>query len=406
MSRLTPREQARLDGVPEKELRWYSDSNDEAEQEQFVESRRPALKAVPAQQEIAVVEDNSSTLPRIWKASDLAPSKPVKWMAHHRVPLGNVTVLVGDEGIGKSLSWVLLVAALTTGRGLPTAGIPAGKPRHVLLFLAENGWADMDRPRLEVAGADLDYVHVIASNEDGTGAGTFSTHIQHLIEDMPDKPALIVADPWLDTVPGNLNVKDGQQAKMALRPWRELAVKHNAGVLLVAHTNRIASASARDKYGATAELRKTARMTLYAQLDDETGYLAVGPEKSNLVPSGAKADLYRFNAVTPPGFTDTVPYLEYVGQSEFTASELIEQKAATASEAGKPETGDAKDLILDFLKMNNGTSPVSAIKEYWDAQCLKRPTWRTIQNSRRKWGIDSLQTADGWEWFISDPDHE
>ena len=29
---------------------------------------------------------------------------------------------------------------------------------------------------------------------------------------------------------------------------------------------------------------------------------------------------------------------------------------------------------------------------------------RTIQNSRRKWGIDSIKTADGWEWFI--PDHE
>lgn len=40
-------------------------------------------------------------------------------------------------------------------------------------------------------------------------------------------------------------------------------------------------------------------------------------------------------------------------------------------DAGKPETGEAKDII---------------------------------QNSRRKWGIDSVQLADGWEWFI--PDHE
>lgn len=399
---LSPREQARAEGVPESELRWYSDSNDEAEQEQ---DKRPALKAVPAPQE-AGINESPADFPSIWKASDLAPSKPVEWLARHRVPRGNVTVLVGDEGIGKSLYWVWMTVALTTGKGVPTAGIPAGEPRHVLLFLAENGWQDMDRPRLEVAGANLEYVHVIAANEDGTGAGTFGPYTQRLIEDMPDKPALIVADPWLDTVPGTLNVKDGQQAKMALRPWRELAVKHNAGVLLVAHTNRIASASARDKYGATAELRKTARMTLYAQQDDETGYLAVGPEKSNLVPSGAKADLFQFNATTPAGFTDTVPYLGYAGEAEYTASELIEQKAVIASELGKPETIDAKDVILDFLKMRNGTSPVTAIKEFWEAQDMKRPTWRTIQNSKRKWGIDSLQTADGWEWFIADPHHE
>lgn len=399
--KLSPREQARRD-VPEDQLHHWPPAEEWSEEE--LEARR-GLKAVPAQQELAVSDgEPDPELPRVWKATDLAPSKPIEWLARHRVPRGNVTVLVGDEGIGKSLYWVWLVVALTTGQGVPSAGIPAGKPRYVLLFLAENGWQDMDRPRLEVAGADLNYVRVIATNEDGTGAGTFTGHTQKLIEDMPDKPALIVADPWLDTVPGNLNVKDGQQAKQALRPWRELAIKHNAGVLLVAHTNRISSASARDKYGATAELRKTARMTLYAQQDDETGYLVVGPEKSNLVPSGAKSDQFQFNATTPDGFTDAVPYLGYAGLSEHTATELIEQKAAIASEAGKPETGEAKDIILDFLRMKNGTAPASAIKEFWDGQGLQKPSWKTIQNSRRKWGIDSIKTADGWEWYI--PDHE
>lgn len=401
---LTPREQARLDGIPESQLIYYPDTNDDEKQEELKEQHRPTLRAVPAQQELAIVEEPTEELPRIWKATDLAPSKPIEWLAHNRVPRGNVTVLVGDEGIGKSLYWVWLVVALTTGQGVPSAGIPKGKPRYVLLFLAENGWQDMDRPRLEVAGADLNYVRVIATNEDGTGAGTFTGHTQKLVEDMPEKPALIVADPWLDTVPGNFNVKDGQQAKQALRPWRELAIKHNAGVLLVAHTNRMSTPNARDKYGATAELRKTARMTLYAQQDDETGFLIVGPEKSNLVPAGAKADQFQFNATVPKGFTDTVPYLGYAGLSEYTASELIEQKAAVALEAGKPETGDAKDLILDFLKMKNGTAPALAVKEFWEAQGMKKPSWKTVSNSRRKWGIDTFKTADGWEWFIQDPE--
>ena len=405
---ISPREQARRQGIPEEALHRFADDWDTDMREVYQGTATAApqrLSAVPAQQELAVVEgEPDPELPRVWKATDLAPSKPIEWLARHRVPRGNVTVLVGDEGIGKSLFWVWLVVAITTGNGLPAVGIPKGKPRHVLLFLAENGWQDMDRPRLEAAGANLEYVRVIATHEDGTGAGAFTGHTQKLIEDMEDKPALIVADPWLDTVPGNFNVKDGQQAKQALRPWRELAIRHNAGVLLVAHTNRMTSANARDKYGATAELRKTARMTLYAQQDDETGYLVVGADKSNLVPAGAKADQFRFKATTPEGFTDTVPFLEYAGSSEYTATELIEQKVAVASEAGKPETGEAKDIILDFLRMKNGTAPASAIKEFWDGQGLQKPSWRTIQNSRRKWGIDSIQLADGWEWFI--PDHE
>ncbi len=359
------------------------------------------LSAVPAPED-QEPEITPEPLPKIWKATDLAPSKPVEWLARHRVPRGNVTVMVGDEGIGKSLYWVWLVVALTTGQGCPRAGIPVGKPRHVLLFLAENGWQDMDRPRLEVAGANLDYVHVIATHEDGTGAGTFTGHTQRLIEDMPIKPALIVADPWLDTVPGSFNVKDGQHAKQAIRPWRELAVKHNAGVLLVAHTNRMSSASPRDKYGATAELRKTARMTLYAQQDDETGYLTVGPEKSNLVPPGMKADQFQFHASTPDGFTDSVPFLGYVGQAEHTAAELIEEKFAAEKSAGSPETVEAKDVILGYLRDHNGTAPARDVQEFWESQGMPRPSWKTIANSRRKWGIDTIQTADGWEWFIPD----
>lgn len=395
--RLTPREQARLDGIPESQLHYYADTNDPDEQDQFATAKRNQLRAVPDTED---QDHPADPLPKIWKATDLAPSKPVEWLAQHRVPRGNVTVMVGDEGIGKSLWWVWLVVALTTGNGCPRAGVPAGEPRHVLLFLAENGWQDMDRPRLEVAGADLNYVRVIATHEDGTGAGTFSEYTQHLIDSMEEKPALIVADPWLDTVPGAFNVKDGQHAKRAIRPWRELAVKHNAGVLLVAHTNRMSSASARDKYGATAELRKTARMTLYAQQDDETGHLTVGPEKSNLVPSGMKADQFQFNSSTPEGFTDSVPYLGYVGQSAYTAAELIEEKHAVAQSAGTPETVEAKELIVDYLRNNNGTAPAEMVKEFWASKGLSRPSWKTITNSRRKWGIDTTKTGDGWEWFI------
>lgn len=359
------------------------------------------LSAVP--DDNVTVTDTGMT--RVINALDLAESKEIEWLAQHRVPRGSLTVMVGDEGIGKSLYWVWLVVALTTGKGAPHAGIQPGEPRHVLLFLAENGWADMDRPRLEVAGADLKYVHVIAANLDGTGAGTFTWQTQKLIDDMPEKPALIIADPWLDTVPGSFNVRDGQQAKEALRPWRELAIKHNTGVLLIAHTNRMSTPNARDKYGATAELRKTARMTLYAQLDDETGYLVVGPEKSNLVPTGARADQFQFNAAIPVGFTSTVPYLEHAGLSKYTAADLIDQKAAIAMEAGKPETVDARDLILDFLRMHNGTAPAKMVEDFW-VNSGNKPSWRTVQNSRKKWGIETFRTDDGWEWFIPNQDHE
>ena len=74
-----------------------------------------------------------------------------------------------------------------------------------------------------------------------------------------------------------------------------------------------------------------------------------------------------------------MPYLEYAGQSEYTATELIEQKAAIALESGKPETVDAKDLVKEFLRMHNGTAPAKMVEEFWNRE-NRKPSWKTISN--------------------------
>src|SRR5699024_6981695 len=131
----------------------------------------------------------------------------------------------------------------------------------------------------------------------------------------------IVLDAFLDTVYAGINMKDPQQARQALHPWSQIATVKRTSVLLLTHTNRVESRNARDKYGITGELRKKARMTLYAQQDDE-GHLVVGPEKSNLVGDvpaskfGITSVQYFERAQDSDG---TVPILRYLGESDRTA---------------------------------------------------------------------------------------
>ncbi len=42
-------------------------------------------------------------MPRLWPAGDLSPAAHPRWLAQGRLPLAAVSLLVGDEGIGKSL---------------------------------------------------------------------------------------------------------------------------------------------------------------------------------------------------------------------------------------------------------------------------------------------------------------
>jgi hypothetical protein len=99
-----------------------------------------------------------------------------------------VSPLVGDEGIGKSLLWGWVIAAVTTGgRRLlfPEFDISRRDPEHVLIdAIAEDDWQTVVRPRLEVAGADLDMVRVVCTDSDGSGAPTFPRP-QHAIDEIP-----------------------------------------------------------------------------------------------------------------------------------------------------------------------------------------------------------------------------
>ncbi|MCT7369618.1 AAA family ATPase [Mycolicibacterium llatzerense] len=267
--------------------------------------------------------------PRLWAADDLRPATQPRWLAKNRLPRGAVSLLVGDEGIGKSLFWVYLAAAVTTGKPLFEFGVPRRDPAQVFVVVTEDDWATTVRPRLEVAGADLGMVRVICADEDGSGAPEFPRDLP-LIANADPAPALVVVDAWLDTVPSKLQVKDPQHARQALHPWKDAATATDAAVLLLAHTNRVDSANTRLKYGATGELRKKARMALFAQRDDD-GNLVIGPDKANTAAS-VVASKFTVRGVAHFSATEdhdgTVPLLEYVGETDQTAPQLVAQAHA------------------------------------------------------------------------------
>ncbi len=275
-------------------------------------------------------DSGDNARPRVWKATDLDPAQPKVWLAKQRIPRSGVTVLVGDEGIGKSLLWVWIVGAVTTGKPLPEFGIPARDPQHVRLILTEDDWSTDVLPRLQLVGADLDYITVIAAAKDGSGSPVFPSDDMKLLYAEP-LPALVIVDAWLDTVPGSLNVQTPQDARLALHPWKDVAVHTGTAVVLMTHTNR-AKGTAREKYGITGELRKKARMALFAQRDDQ-GQLLVGPEKANgtaIVPSSMFT--IEVVQVRPPSDDDdgTVARVMYVGDSDHKAADLADSSGMSA----------------------------------------------------------------------------
>ncbi|WP_051476636.1 AAA family ATPase [Arthrobacter sp. Br18] len=225
------------------------------------------------------------------RTTELRLPPPTQWLGKGWLPRREITVLVGAEGIGKSLLWVLMATLVTTGRAYPMFNWAKRKPADVVVIVTEDSAAEVEA-RLKTAGADVSRVHFFCAEDDGSGTPIFTGGdggdmllLHGLLDQLTDKPALLVVDAWLDTVAGNLNIRDTQQARAALHPWKTLATRHNLSVLLVTHTNRADTTNTRDLMGGTAALRQKARMVLFAarpQLTD-TGaqHLWVGPDKAN-----------------------------------------------------------------------------------------------------------------------------
>lgn len=323
--------------------------------------------------------------PKLWPAGELEAAQQPRWLARNRIPRAAISLLIGDEGIGKSLLWVWIVAAVTTGKALLQFGIPVRDPERVILAVTEDYWSGDVLPRLLVAGADVSMIDVICTEADGSGSPIFPRDL-YLIREADPAPALIVVDCWLDTVETGMSVRDPQQARKALHPWKDVAVTTDAAVLLLGHTNRISSGSVRDRYGATGALRQKARMTLFAQEDDE-GCLVVGPDKAN---GTASVPAARF-VIDPVQHFDptedhdgTVPLLRYVGDSSLTAREHAADTYEAEHGEDRQDRAEAEKWLEEYLAIEGPSAKSSEAKRSAKAAGISE---RTLQRARKALGV-------------------
>src|SRR5689334_14990742 len=92
---------------------------------------------------------------RAQRLSDI-PVRSVQWLIPGLVPLGAITLLVGEPGHGKSLLTAHWAAEVTTG----------ATPGHAIFAAGEDSVSAVLRPRLEAAGADVSRVLVAGQGDD------------------------------------------------------------------------------------------------------------------------------------------------------------------------------------------------------------------------------------------------
>ncbi len=168
------------------------------------------------------------------------PSRPLRWLWPNRIALGKVTLFLGPTGAGKSLVTLDMAARVSSGKSWPNAPNEENEPGGVLLLTGDEDLSDTVRPRLEAAGANLDRIQVIDTNDaDNTIDAienqplTLPENIQAIEDAIKNTPEcrLVIIDPLSDYLP-QTSPRKQPPLKAILKPLNDLAAR--TGVAIVA----------------------------------------------------------------------------------------------------------------------------------------------------------------------------
>src|SRR5215204_3290222 len=264
-------------------------------------------------------------------------AETVEWLWERRIPLGKITVLDGDPGLGKSVLTTDLAARLTTGRAMPQ-GFRKRQPAGVVILSAEDGAGDTIRPRFDAAGGDPAKV-VLLGTEETLGIPEDLDTIERAIKQVDAK--LVIVDPIMAFLGEDVNPNSDKEVRRALTPVKQLAERLSVAVLIVRHLNKTPGGNHLYRGGGSIGIIGAARVGLLVgpQPDDDDLRVLAG-QKSNL---GPPPEGLKYRIVTAPNDSAQV---KYEGTVELKPQDLLK---GPQDEEERSAADEARDFLRSVL---------------------------------------------------------
>jgi putative DNA primase/helicase len=333
----------------------------------------------------------------VTRTFDKIEPEPLRWLWPGVFPLGKLSLLVGDPGVGKSLITVDIAAHVS--RGEPWCDGSACPMGRILLLSAEDDPADTIRPRLDAAGARVQSVHLIEGVPlEGGRIGDFdlSKDIGKLGELLSGNDSatvpfrVVIVDP-ISAYLGGADSHVNAAVRQILSPLASLAAKYRVAVLAVSHLNKSGGPA---MYRATGSLAFTAaaRSAWAVGKDPEDGArVLMMPIKQNLAEdTGGFA--YRLVNVESEGAK--IPKVEW-------APQRVQGNADTILSQNGPRDQAAWQEAADWLRDRLAGGPVPVIALQHEAGVVGfRP--KALRTAHDKLRIVSrkLDFSGGWCWSL------
>jgi hypothetical protein len=332
-------------------------------------------------------------------ASDIK-IKVVRWLWFGRIPLGKITMHDGDPGRGKSLTYVSITGAITTGRPLPGEHI-GRQPAGVVIVCAEDDWEDTIAPRLLATGADLSKVATLTLDRDAKGNVVPLTIPKdlHRLRRAIDRvgAVFVVIDPIMAYLGEETNSNNDPSVRRAMMPLKEFAGETGVAVLLVRHMNKNGDLKAEYRGAGSIGFTAQARSALVSEFHPtEKGVLVLAQLKNNLAVL-APSLTYKIEPVDveQDDVRVRVPIIRWGEAIEMTAQELLR---GPDGRKASPEQAECWAQMKELFDEQDRWPAEEMIK------LLKDFSISTIKRVRRDKGVGTEGQRDdggrmtGWVW--------
>lgn len=375
---------------------------------------RPSLAIAPAVMKIEWSTDGNSVRNGVIMATRASTFeiKRVRWLWEERVPIGELTLIPGREGVGKSILLANLASQIT--RGI-LRGEYFGQCRSVGYVASEDSWEHTIAPRLVAAGADMRMIYRLEVDElsgNSKGAPVLPRDITGLREmAIETKMAVLMLDPIVSLVGEGYDTNRAPELRRVLQPLRDGAEHAEIGVIGLVHYNKSSGTDVSSKVAGSRAWMEVARAAMAVarmpseeEEDDDPGtFLAprsnriiVGQIKNNLgkldLPS-LTYEIQSWEIETNDGFSTNVGRVVWGDPTDMTIDEAVERgnKASSA----KPAKGDA---IVSFIKKEwrrtaMGVSTQELIERFGDDYNTDKALMMEVGRLVKKGRLERLQTG-------------
>jgi putative DNA primase/helicase len=360
------------------------------------------------------------------RACDIQPEN-VDWLCKNYLALGNVHILGGQPGIGKSQVAISWVAALTNGLPWPDGTPNYVGPMNVIMLTAEDSPRTAIIPRLQAAGANINRVFIFDDviREDRRHHKFLLTQdlerlrgLKKEIEDKHGAVGLITIDPITSYMGGGENDSHRvTDVRNMLDPLNKIAEDERVAILMITHPSKTVNGGAINQYTGSVAFAAAPRLGFVCipEIEEDedsgdrsaTGRVLFSCVKTNIgkIPNTLvyEIDSREVGVDHRDGKSIYAPYVLWRGTADVSADEAV---AMTAPRRGRPRVARDEDgasesqrPVVEWLKafLAEGGKPQTEIEA---AGHVLGFSIDQMKRAKKLAGVRSKRYEGVWFWAL------